>query len=115
MQNSKPEVLAALGRAHDPDRVHFAVPDDDAVLPAISYRENNNVPGSEADDEEYSTLEEYIIDVWSEVGSEEVSPIVSAVNDEMVAIGFRRTHCTDVPKSDIDGAYHKNMIFERVI
>ena len=113
MQNSKPEVFTALQRAHP--RVYFVSPDDEAVLPAVSYMELNNVPADDADDEEYSTLEEYVVDVWSEVGSEEVSPIVSAVNDEMVAIGFHRTHCTDVPKSDADGAYHKNIIFERVI
>lgn len=114
MQNSKPEVVAALGRALDPHRVSFAAPDDDAELPAISYMELNNVPNSDADDEEYDTLEEYAIDVWGD-SSEAVSPIVAAVNDEMRAIGFRRTHCTDVPRADLDDTYHKNMIYERVI
>jgi|GEM_PF-2832564 len=114
MQNSKPEVVAALGRAFDPERVSFVAPDADAVLPCISYMELNDVPNSDADDEEYTTLEEYAVDVWGET-SEDVTPIAGAVDDEMVALGFRRTHCTDVPRADLDDVYHKNMIYERVI
>ena len=113
MQNSKPEVVVALGRALDPDRVFFVAPDDEAELPCISYMELNNVPAEDADDEEYTQLEEFAIDIWGETTPEEVSAIALAVNAEMVLLGFVRRHTPDIPPKD--GTYHKNMIYERVI
>ena len=113
MQNSKPEVVAALGRALDPDRVHFVAPDDEADLPCISYLELNNVPIS-ADDKEYLSAVDIAVDIWGEVGRtkpEEITSIARAVDRELCAIGGRRTHCTDIPP---DGTHtlHKNMIYE---
>lgn len=112
MQNSKPEVVGALGRALDPDRVFFVAPDVEADLPCISFLELNNVPEADADDEEYSSKEEYAVDIWGETGPEEISEIVLAVNREMERLGFRRTHCTDIPPEG--QTYHKNIIYERV-
>lgn len=112
MENSKPEVNAALGRALDPDWVFPGAPDAEAELPCISYLELNNVPASSADDEEYSTQEIYAVDIWGEAGPEEISAIAQDADREMKGIGFERTHCADVPEGD--GTEHKNMIYERV-
>ncbi len=99
----KAEVYAALKRAAE--NVYPSVPDADAANPCISYFESNNVPGSSADDEEYSSLIEFTVDVWGD-DFETITPIAQKVEEEMTALGFERTYCTDIPPD------HKNMIYQ---
>ncbi len=110
MQNVKPEVYAALLRAHP--RVFPTAPDTDAVLPCVSYLEFNNTTAAGADDDEYTASSVIIVDIWG-VTPETISVVMLDVDREMNAIGYVRTGCTDVPPKDGDDVHHKNMTYER--
>jgi hypothetical protein len=99
----KVEVYAALKRACE--RVFPSIPDAEAELPCISYFESQNVPASSADDDEYSSLIEFTIDIWGN-SFEQITPVAQRVEQEMRALGFVRTHCTDIPPD------HKNMMYQ---
>lgn len=100
------EVYEALKRAAE--HVYPSVPDVDAQRPCVSYFESNNIPDGNADDEEYTSLIEYTVDVWGDT-PEEITPIAQRVEAEMSALGFERTHCTDIPPG------HKNMMYQITI
>ena len=99
----KEEVYAALKRACE--RIFPSLPEMDAELPCISYFESQNVPNSSADDEEYSSLIEFTIDIWGD-SFEQITPVAQRVDEELSALGFVRTHCADIPPD------HKNMMYQ---
>lgn len=112
MQNIKSDVFAALKRALPGNgKVFFVTPDKDADLPCISYLELNNIPSTDADDDEYTSDIEMSVDIWGDTGPEELSEIMLRVDNELKAIGGRRTYCTDIPQ-DADHVYHKNMRYD---
>lgn len=99
----KEEVYAALKRACE--RVYPSIPEAAAELPCVSYFESRNVPDAHADDEEYSSLIEFTIDIWGD-SFEQITPVAQRVDEELSALGFVRTHCADIPPD------HKNMMYQ---
>lgn len=112
MRNSKPDVYAALLRVYPVVSEH--TPDEDAALPCVTYRETDNADAAPGEDDHYLQREEYAIDVWGDQPEHDVSGIAIAVDAELKKLGFVRIHSFDLPR-DESGAWHKNMIYERMI
>ena len=96
MINKKPDVSAALSAIIDADRVSFHFPETFAKLPCISFYEANNSPFRNADDNEYLSEVNIVVDIWAK-RSEETSRLMLAVDTAMRGIGFRREFSADVP------------------
>ena len=114
MINIKTNVYSALNAITAiSDRVYFFYPDDFQTLPCVSYYEITNRELNKADDSEYSSEIEFIVDVWGD-SSSEISSIALEVNTAMQGLGFKRTASRDMFEQDTK-IYHKNMKFTQII
>lgn len=122
--NKKPEVFTALKAALPGGRVCYVAPDDipedsededetEQELPFISYHEVDNSSAGQADDAEYATFIEFAIGIWGE-SSEQITPIAQEVEVQMLAKGYDRTFCTDIPK-DSEGTHQKAMRYGKLV
>lgn len=114
MINLKSNVYSALNAITAiSDRVYFFYPDDFTTLPCVSYYEITNKETAGADDDEYQSEIEFIVDVWSK-SSSEISSIALEVNTAMQGLGFKRTASRDMSEQDTK-IYHKNMKFSQMV
>jgi len=102
MLNKKPDVLAALESIEGIKGGVFAArPKKLSKMPCISFYEINNSPAVFADDTEYLTEVNFVIDVWANT-DEELERITAEVNRAMTGINFTREFSRDMQEaSDI--------------
>ena len=111
MINLKASVYTALSGICT--NVSFYHPESFENFPCISYYEITNKETNRADDGEYASEIEFIVDIWSKDASD-ISSLAISVNTAMQDIGFKRTASRDMYEKDTK-IYHKNMKFTQTI
>lgn len=103
----KDEVLSVLKQLNI--RVyHIEAPLNNLEYPFLIYREDLNIPGLFADDEEYATRIDIVVDLYCK-GS--TSTLTKEINKKMFNLGFVRTLSRDIP-DPTEGVQHKTLRFE---
>jgi hypothetical protein len=92
---------------------YYYYPEDWGRLPAISYYEIDNRPETMADDREYTTGVEYVVDIWAK-RIDQMLGLAERVDRELTAIGLIRSFTTELyePETKIR---HKPMRYRGVI
>lgn len=106
MIDLKPEVFAALSTVLPAGQVFYAVPEDNAKTPCVSYFEQENAPDAFGDDTAYSEAVTFVVDVWGDT-SAEITPIAQQIDAALFQLGFTRLSAVDIP--DTDKTLHKSM------
>lgn len=111
MLDKKTDVLEALKSIAGIDGgVFIDRPKINSKLSCISFYEISNSPDTFADDEEYLSRINFVIDIWAKT-HEETGKIAKEVNRVMGLIGFTREFSRDVIETDIK---HKTMRYEYI-
>ena len=109
----KKDALEALRKIPDiKGGVTMDRPEKFTKLPALSYYEINNSPAETADDTEYFSAVNLVIDIWAESHAE-ADRIAIEVDKAMTEIRFRREFSRDVPESS-SRVKHKTTRYEYI-
>lgn len=106
MVDLKPGVFSALSAVLPPGQVFYAVPEDNAKTPCVSYFEQQNAPDAFGDDGVYAEAVTFVVDVWGDT-SAEITPIAQQIDAALFQLGFERLSAVDIP--DTDGKLHKSI------
>lgn len=109
MTNKKTDIRAALKTVIP--NVVFDRPKSFKRLPCISHYEINNSPYDMADDTEYLTEVNVMVDVWADT-NDETDSLALRVDAALSGAGFIREMSRDV--SDPGSIRHKTMRFQYV-
>ncbi len=91
--------------------IFFSYPKTFTSLPLISFYEINNSIYAFAEDAEYASEINYVIDIWAN-SSDETNDIALLVNEKMNDLGFIREVSYDIPDENVA---HKFMRFKIII
>lgn len=91
----------------------YFYPEDWGHLPAISYYEVDNRPETTADDREYSTAVEYVVDIWAKK-VDQMLDLAGQVDDALTELGLTRSFTTELYEPETK-LRHKPMRYRGVI
>lgn len=86
MVNINPIVVKKLKEIEGIKQISAEYPDDFAIMPTVTYKENDNSDTGKTQTEVVSNLE-YQIDIWDK---KSVTDIAAQVNEVFSGMGFRR-------------------------
>lgn len=90
--------------------VNYSYPEIFSKLPCITFYEANNSIVKFAEDDEYLSEINYVIDIWAET-YEQINNIAIKVNEKLKEIDFIKEVSYDVPSEEIK---HKFMRFKTI-
>ena len=111
MDTLQPEVYAAITATGE--HVDYVFPQTNRVIPSISIYESTNREWARADNVEFATEVEYVIDVWAYT-PEKTSTIAKSADTNLVGIGLKRIFSHDLYETETR-VHHKTMRYRGVI